>query len=113
MLWGCLGLRGVEVTPPKMMDQVSAVAATSARPAFGRNPLLERTHAAPRGVHTEAKGPKSPGLMQRLGSVRYLANTDTEADIAIGRRRAKGRHLPDYYVPLSPLRHSSAVGRVK
>ena len=31
----------------------------------------------------EAKGPKSTRLMQRIGSVRYLADTGTEADITI------------------------------
>jgi len=37
----------------------------------------------------EAKGQKPTGLMQRLGSVCYLANTGTEADITIDRRWAK------------------------
>jgi hypothetical protein len=51
-------------------------------------------YVPPQGVRVKTKRPKSTGLMQRLGSVRYLANTGTEPDITIGRRRAKRRQFP-------------------
>jgi hypothetical protein len=31
-------------------------------------------------------------LVERLGSVRYLASTGAEGEITMGRRRASGRH---------------------